>query len=384
MKTVVSLTCLIVVVLLSGCYKSGGPDPDGSDTHSDTVPDTHPDVMPDPVHDTWPDFEPDVPPDVYPDVYPDIPPDVFPDTPGCMDNSHCPLAEDFCEFPAGLCIGPGVCIARPGACPGIYDPVCGCDGVTYGNDCTRQAAGMQLMHRGECDSEPCFPGDPYGVCDPGEFCEGPEGMCDMEGPTGWCEPIPSFCPELWAPVCGCDNVTYANDCERQRAGVWRWYRGECSTSPPCMRGDPTGVCGPEEFCEGPAGMCDVIGSPGWCQMPDDDCGWLYDPVCGCNEVTYNNDCERQRAGVWLDYWGPCEITPERPCGPFYPPCASSEFCEFPPGDCGWGEDPTGICTLRPMECSLIYDPVCGCNGITYGNDCLRQLDGVSLLHRGEC
>jgi len=297
MKTVIPLICLTVVVLLSGCYKSGGLDPDGSDTHSDTVPDIHPDVIPDPVHDTWPDFEPDIPTDV--------PPDVFPDTPACMDNSHCTI-EEFCEFPDGSCVGPGTCMEMPMACPGIYAPVCGCNGATYGNDCTRQAAGVSLRHGGECASEPCFPGDPYGVCERGEFCEGPEGLCDLEGVTGWC------------------------------------------------------------------------------QVPDDYCGWLYDPVCGCDEVTYSNYCERQRAGVWLDYWGPCGITPERPCGPMYPPCAYSEFCEFPPGDCGWDDDSTGICTLRPMECSLIYDPVCGCNGITYSNDCLRQSDGAALLHRGVC
>ncbi|MEM7481438.1 MAG: Kazal-type serine protease inhibitor family protein [Acidobacteriota bacterium] len=60
---------------------------------------------------------------------------------------------DFCEFPAGMCnvadLG-GVCLPIPDACIEIFDPVCGCDGVTYGNDCIRQQAGVSLDRVGPC------------------------------------------------------------------------------------------------------------------------------------------------------------------------------------------------------------------------------------------
>ncbi|MCB9639007.1 MAG: hypothetical protein H6727_08940 [Myxococcales bacterium] len=44
----------------------------------------------------------------------------------------------------------GVCTARPQNCTALAAQVCGCDGKTYGNECSADAAGVSVQATGAC------------------------------------------------------------------------------------------------------------------------------------------------------------------------------------------------------------------------------------------
>jgi hypothetical protein len=64
------------------------------------------------------------------------------------------------------------------------------------------------------------------------------------------------------------------------------------------------------------------------------------------------------------------------------PCAAGEICDLPTGHCCC--DYFGTCAAKPQVCAAVYQPVCGCDGRTYANDCTRQAAGVSKLSDGAC
>jgi hypothetical protein len=139
-------------------------------------------------------------------------------------------------------------------------------------------------------------------CPKGQACLFPENQCNVADLAGTCIEVPADCPKQGPPVCGCDGKTYANECEIAKAGVRPLRKGACGQEGKSCKSDAD--CAGGEFCEFKAGTCGERGA-GHCIVKPEVCTEEFNPVCGCDNKTYGNDCQRQAAGVSLKAKGEC-------------------------------------------------------------------------------
>jgi Kazal-type serine protease inhibitor domain len=64
-------------------------------------------------------------------------------------------------------------------------------------------------------------------------------------------------------------------------------------------------------------------------------------------------------------------------------CDKGLRCEPPPGRCAQ-RHVRGECADAPRMCTMVYQPVCGCDGKTYANDCVRRGNRTGKKHDGGC
>ncbi len=314
---------------------------------------------------------------------------------GLSNDAACGEGE-YCDYSSASCgavDGTGACKPIPEACTEEFDPVCGCNGVTYGNACTANAAGVSGLRGGECPPPGSCGGLHGGACAAGEFCNYAQGaFCGAADATGVCTPFPETCPTVDDPVCGCDGMTYSNSCGANVAGVSVAHAGECDSTNPgegaC--GGLLGLtCADSEFCSYAAdAFCGAADATGTCTPKPESCDAVYDPVCGCDGVTYGSECEANLAGISSAAAGECDEPPPTSgaiCGGLLGAgCPADQYCNFDePAQCG-AADATGLCAEKPTGCTGEFVPVCGCNGVTYSNACVAASAGVSVASQGEC
>ncbi|MEW6382096.1 MAG: PQQ-binding-like beta-propeller repeat protein [bacterium] len=182
---------------------------------------------------------------------------------GCRDNDQCTGDGDFCQRKIGDCTGQGVCSSSPRTpCPDVSDPVCGCDGQTYGNWCLAAANLVSIAHTGACGEQH------------EEVCDGQDNDLDGQVDENLTRPCDTACgagletcqsgqwvgctaPQPQSEICDGND----NDCDGQ---VDENLTRPCDTAcgaglETCQSGQWVGCTAPQpeaEICDGKDNDCD--------------------------------------------------------------------------------------------------------------------------------
>nr|XP_054602129.1 agrin isoform X4 [Nothobranchius furzeri] len=268
----------------------------------------------------------------------------------------------------------GECVCKRAECPSLVAPVCGSDSSTYSNECELEKAQcntqrrIKVLRKGPCSlKDPCTDV----TCSYGSTC-----VQSSDGLSAKC-----MCPlgcdgKPVQTVCGSDGKDYRNECElhqhacKNQKNIRVQYQGHCD---PCkdMRNSLNTICRAEASTRQPQ----FFSLPEACPPADE--------LCASNGQTYKSECAMTASGIQKDvklrrvHAGQCrskEDCTEK--------CLFNSVCVV--------EEPGSRCSCDPIDCDGAYKPLCGKDGRTYNNDCLRRKaeclsrSPIPVGHQGPC
>ncbi|XP_053214035.1 agrin-like isoform X2 [Panonychus citri] len=207
-------------------------------------------------------------------------------------------------------------------------------------------------------------------------------IVDKQTDKPFCKCLSTCSADLFAPVCGTDNITYSSECQlklascNQRTTLFIKHPGECQVKDPCE----DKVCPFGGICKS-----SIDGRTSECICPE-KCSIHGEPktsgsVCGSNGIDYPNLCELKRwsclhsTDVTVKYHGKCD-----PCDGI--DCPANQICQL-------DEHRNPICRCNSL-CNDNFKPICASNGKTYANECYLRVEScrsrrnLYVIHQGDC